>query len=400
MSPFPFHSNYTVPGAYSDNDMLECCNGNMSAAEYRAQFSTFAIQTSPLILGNDLRGLTADCVAVIGNKEVIAINQDARVSRARLVYQWPLKAWPNRTSFTPFAEPSPDALPASPLPPPSNSPGLKEMLETRLCSQTDPSQRFVLGPDRTIRAAVESGATGTPATSCLSYLGFMLDNVGMAACSVPQGHADPSSQQWAVANNGTGTGTIRPIGSLMRSLNVQGCAAGAAVNMAVTKGDCPRGDCQSDQKSHGKCGAGCGAGVDTRTFAVVAADSVGSGTPPADPHDVGVTRRTAVLLQSMLPGASKLCVARVTPAPSPYFLNITVQVWAKPLADGSFAVVAFNRGGAPVTVAIPWEMIGIGGLRTPAKVRDLWAHEDFFAYIGGLQLRRHPVPRRLRPQDQ
>ena len=31
-----------------DNDMLECCNGNMTEAEYRSQFSTFAIQTSKI----------------------------------------------------------------------------------------------------------------------------------------------------------------------------------------------------------------------------------------------------------------------------------------------------------------------------------------------------------------
>lgn len=52
------YENLTVPGAYSDNDMLENCNPSkhgptMTLAENRAQFSTFAIQTSPLILGTE-----------------------------------------------------------------------------------------------------------------------------------------------------------------------------------------------------------------------------------------------------------------------------------------------------------------------------------------------------------
>jgi hypothetical protein len=45
------YDNMTVPGAYSDNDMLECCNGKQTAAEYRSQFSTFAIQVRQVARG-------------------------------------------------------------------------------------------------------------------------------------------------------------------------------------------------------------------------------------------------------------------------------------------------------------------------------------------------------------
>ena len=88
--------NLTVPGAYNDMDMLvrnckpdhllprsaaadglvgvaqEVCNGGQSDAEYRSQFSTFSILTSPLILGNDVRNLSAACAAIVLNREVIA----------------------------------------------------------------------------------------------------------------------------------------------------------------------------------------------------------------------------------------------------------------------------------------------------------------------------------------
>jgi alpha-galactosidase len=51
-----------------------------------------------------------------------------------------------------------------------------------------------------------------------------------------------------------------------------------------------------------------------------------------------------------------------------------LQVWAKPLADGSRAVVLFNRASVPTTMSVSWGRIGI---RTDtALVRDLWAHED------------------------
>ncbi len=109
------YDNLTVPGAYSDADMLEVCNSNphdpaktMTVAEQRAQFSTFAILASPLILGNDLRSLrdlssqaAADCLEIITNREIIALNQNAHVARARLVYQYPLAEWPNAYRLPP-----------------------------------------------------------------------------------------------------------------------------------------------------------------------------------------------------------------------------------------------------------------------------------------------------------
>jgi hypothetical protein len=60
-----------VPGAFSDNDMLENCNPDrhnprltLTLAESRSQLSTFAIQSSNLILGNDLVSSQAICRAL------------------------------------------------------------------------------------------------------------------------------------------------------------------------------------------------------------------------------------------------------------------------------------------------------------------------------------------------
>ena len=53
--------------------------------------------------------------------------------------------------------------------------------------------------------------------------------------------------------------------------------------------------------------------------------------------------------------------------------NAGLEVWARPLADGSHAVCLFNRGDAAANVTARWSDIGVQGSH---KVRDLWAHAD------------------------
>ncbi len=51
-----------------------------------------------------------------------------------------------------------------------------------------------------------------------------------------------------------------------------------------------------------------------------------------------------------------------------------LQVWVKPLSDGSRAVLLFNRASVPTTMTATWDRVGITTKR--ARVRDLWAHTD------------------------
>jgi alpha-galactosidase len=51
------------------------------------------------------------------------------------------------------------------------------------------------------------------------------------------------------------------------------------------------------------------------------------------------------------------------------------EVWLKPLADGSRAVILFNRGSEKGKIYVDWESIGLAP-RTNAVVRDLWAKKD------------------------
>ncbi|KAL7906729.1 glycoside hydrolase family 27 protein [Trichoderma velutinum] len=67
-----------LPGGWNDLDMLEVGHGGMTEEEYKAHFSMWAALKSPLLLGNDLRKLTASSLAIINNPAIIALNQDPR----------------------------------------------------------------------------------------------------------------------------------------------------------------------------------------------------------------------------------------------------------------------------------------------------------------------------------
>ncbi len=56
-----------------------------------------------------------------------------------------------------------------------------------------------------------------------------------------------------------------------------------------------------------------------------------------------------------------------------------LQVWAKPLSDGSRAVVLFNRSALQTVITASWRALGIRG---PARVRDLWTHAELGTFPG------------------
>ena len=66
---------YAGPGHWNDMDMMEVGNG-MNEEEDRAHFSLWAMMTSPLIAGNDLRSMSDSTKKILTNKDMIAINQD------------------------------------------------------------------------------------------------------------------------------------------------------------------------------------------------------------------------------------------------------------------------------------------------------------------------------------
>ncbi|MEU6606971.1 NPCBM/NEW2 domain-containing protein [Streptomyces shenzhenensis] len=67
---------YAGPGHWNDPDMLEVGNGGMTDTEYRTHFSMWSIMAAPLLIGTDLRTASPAAFGILGNKEVIAVDQD------------------------------------------------------------------------------------------------------------------------------------------------------------------------------------------------------------------------------------------------------------------------------------------------------------------------------------
>jgi alpha-galactosidase len=73
---------YNGLGGFNDADMLWVGHPALSEAENRAHFSLWAIFASPLLAGNDLSRMSDAVAKILGNRELIALNQDALTLQA------------------------------------------------------------------------------------------------------------------------------------------------------------------------------------------------------------------------------------------------------------------------------------------------------------------------------
>jgi alpha-galactosidase len=58
-----------------------------------------------------------------------------------------------------------------------------------------------------------------------------------------------------------------------------------------------------------------------------------------------------------------------------------LEIWAKPMKDGSRAVLLLNRGTSETQITVPWTDLGYPDHLT-ASIRDLWAHKDLGKFTG------------------
>ena len=73
---------------------------------------------------------------------------------------------------------------------------------------------------------------------------------------------------------------------------------------------------------------------------------------------------------------------RVRNTPEGAWPDPSVQIWKKPLADDSIAVVAYNfNGSAPTSITVTMEEVGFSGV-TAVKVRDVFSRIDRGVYVG------------------
>jgi alpha-galactosidase len=87
-------AKFAGPGRWNDPDMLEVGNGGMKLDEYRTHMSLWAILAAPLLAGNDLSVMSPETVALLTNKEVLAIDQDSAGKQGdRFSAEGPLEIW-------------------------------------------------------------------------------------------------------------------------------------------------------------------------------------------------------------------------------------------------------------------------------------------------------------------
>ena len=87
-------ARFAGPGHWNDPDMLEVGNGGMNADEYRTHMSLWAILAAPLLAGNDLSTMTPETVALLTNRDVIAVDQDPAGKQGdRISAEGPIEVW-------------------------------------------------------------------------------------------------------------------------------------------------------------------------------------------------------------------------------------------------------------------------------------------------------------------
>jgi hypothetical protein len=296
----------------------------MTFNEDRAQFATWAILSSPLIMGNDLSTMDDDCKKIALNSEVIAISQDSLVSRGKLVFQWPDAHWPNTTLG------GVDTAGAV-------APTIVQSATIQPCVVGAANQQFSY--DRA------TGLVKSVSTSlCLTYSGYHESSFGLAACT---GWTDPGigGQIWNVSEEGV----FYQVGNGDKCIDVFDCAfnttknAPAPLQVCSCRGLVGQPDCFAKSP-------GCGG------------------------KNLKWIFNTAAVSSSMQSVLDPTYCATAVPLPTSG-VNITVQVWRKPLKDGSMAVVVFNRGTTAATVDVQWAWLGLPANKR-FKVRDLHAHAD------------------------
>lgn len=66
--------------------------GNLTYEESKSHFTAWALSKSPLIIGTDLTNATSDTIEILGNKDLIKINQDPNVGTSISPFRWGVNA--------------------------------------------------------------------------------------------------------------------------------------------------------------------------------------------------------------------------------------------------------------------------------------------------------------------
>ena len=362
-------------GFFNDFDSLEVGSRDgagphdasppLTAAEQRAHFSLWAALKAPLLLGNDPRRMSAGTLSILGNTEVIAVNQDAAVAPALLV---------SRAAAPPAAA---AAAAAS-----SSSPPTKTVM--RPCDAGDASQRWVIdGDGKRIRSAPSdssnsstssssssSSSSGGAGTSCLT-LWQCLQRWPWWLASVPCVEGGGRGGGLAAGTAGASCSVADQQSFALNATSGRIVWAPVAAKPDGCWGSPGGGCCLSVEGANpelDKCGWSEDPTRQQWAFRAVGSGGGGGGGGGGDGEAVGML--VSAFHDSGAEGRGDLCLA----------LAQDLEVYAGPLWGGrSATAVLFNRSPAAANITLDIGALASAGF-LPAvpvyEVRDLWRHED------------------------
>eukprot|EP00051_Salpingoeca_urceolata_P010832 m.133143 g.133143 ORF g.133143 m.133143 type:complete len:499 (-) comp16874_c0_seq4:137-1633(-) len=95
----PVLAKYAAAGHFNDPDMLLIGNDCITDVEAATQMAIWSIIAAPLIMGNDLRNITASQKEILLNKDAIAVNQDSLVQQGlRITPKGDTEVWARNLS--------------------------------------------------------------------------------------------------------------------------------------------------------------------------------------------------------------------------------------------------------------------------------------------------------------
>lgn len=83
-------------GYWNDPDMLVTGDQGLTLDQQRSHFALYCIMSSPLILGNDVRKMSAEEKSILLNKQAIAVNQDPTEQGKRIKADGQKEIWAKR----------------------------------------------------------------------------------------------------------------------------------------------------------------------------------------------------------------------------------------------------------------------------------------------------------------
>lgn len=210
---------YAGPGHWNDPDILHIGHGAFDAAnpvEVRSHFSLWAMINAPLLISYDLRSGPASLLAVLGNAEVVALNQDPAGHQGVVTYdsddaQIIVKTLGDGRRkavalFNRGATPAPVTLLASHLKLVDNAPVTLRDLWSKQSTTFNGEKEFTLAPHETL--VLE--ASGTRQLENGVYLSEIPGSINVAIDGTRQPQLDPTVHRMIDPWSNTRSGGSRP----------------------------------------------------------------------------------------------------------------------------------------------------------------------------------------------